>query len=116
LRVRSQLGLLTIGIPALHLPPLLLYGYSRLLRLIPSESAWFAYGGNHGPWYTEWQGSVLGCCFLGQVGLAVLTLVLAFDAMLSRRGFRTLGYGLILFGGQVVLFWLSMRTYFWTVD
>jgi hypothetical protein len=101
---------------ASHVPPLALYGWALLTRSIPSESVWSAAGGNHGPWYTEWQGYVIGGFVLAQVLLWFGTFAVVSLHAVVARDLRSLGYGVLILGGQFLLFCFGTARYLWTVD
>lgn len=98
-------------------PPFFIYGWARLMGSLPSEHVWETRGGNHGPWWGQWQELSLALSLLAMMALPFVTLLLAaLRVRWDEKRLLRFSQGVSLALLQIFCAHLMMAVLFWTID
>ena len=103
---------------AVCLPSLAVYSYARFTGALPVAEVWEKRGGNHGPWWDELQGALIGLSFLAMLALPWVTFffALAMSVQSKNRKLLIFGKGLALAALQLIIGFALFLPMLWTVD
>ena len=93
--------------------PFAVYAWARATGSLPSEEVFRRSGGNHSPWWTEWQGNLIGLPLALLVVVALVTSIVL--SIFERKAWPLVG-GMLLIVFQVVLIFVQLNFLFWTID
>ena len=100
------------------IPPLVIYGWARFTGALPSEAEWIHRGGNHGPWWDQPQGIIIGLAWLVIITLPFITFLISIALSLSieKQRLLTLAKGVALAIFQFAIGWFLFLPMLWAVD
>lgn len=93
--------------------PFALYDVERRIASLPSESAWYGTGANHGPWRGRIESFAL---FYPTLVLMFLTVGLFLRGAVKAKNWKLFSFGLFLVLVQVAFIAGQMYLLAWTID
>lgn len=96
-------------------PSMALYAWGRASGALPTEAAWEAQGGNHGPWHGEGQSIVITLGLLASLPLPLISFFYTIGLSIAQRKASVLVEGMALTVFQLACLYAMVRI-FWVID